>query len=427
MSAKRPALRKHLYSHPELVTFWGTKATMVGVLLIGLRCDGTDESRRFPNQAQRPPIESAVDLAAKGETIPFDLASSRPAADLATSNQDGGPPVPSIDLCGRPTACVMAGTRDLATWPFSRCSPWNMPIGSGVQYGVLSSPAFANQAGDPQTTAAINSTSWSHPIYLEDPVSGSANMVSGNDAQGQPVSFRLMLPKGLAPAGGSDGHLHIIDSSRTTVYEMFQATVGAGFVQATDLITNDLKGLGVFDGESTPQKELWHGTRAYGGSAIGGLIRKGELSGGIPHALAVAVQRAAMNRITPNGMGYVWPASYRDDDWKTTYGASGTLHMGSLLAIPRGQDLATILKTEGITDPAVVQMALALQDYGAYVVDATSDNLTFYAEPAEAAAAAMDESQLARLIPYLVVVTNSTEGSPGGGGTPRKCLAPESQ
>ncbi len=425
MTPRLTTTRKTLFSHPELVTFWGAKATMVGLLLIGLRCDGTDQHFRPSDAGDGQMIEAATDLSVSdAANPPLDLGPIRPAADLRPSDFDGGSPVTLQDLCGQPAACIMAGTRELASWPFSRCSPWNMPIGEGAQAGVLSSPSLSNKAGDPKTTAAINSTSWSHPIYLEDPTGGTASMVSGNNELGLPVSFRLMLPSGIAPAIGTDGHLHIIDSSRTLVYEMYQAVVGSGFVQATDLIVNDLQGSGVFEGDRSPFKELWHGARAYGGSAIGGLIRKNELRDGIPHALAVAVQRAALNRNTPNGMGYVWPASYRDDGWMTSYGVSGTLHMGSLIAIAAGQDLQTLFSREGITDPAVQQIALSLQDYGAYVVDATSDNLSFYAEPAAVEAARIDDLQLARLIPYLVVVQNSTPSSVGGGGIPRKCLAP---
>ena len=236
----------------------------------------------------------------------------------------------------------------------------------------------------------------------------------------------LMLPLALTPAVGADSHLHVIDAAERTVYEMFEArwSTDGSSVLATDLIKNDLYGAGVFDGASSPQGEIWHGVRAYGGSAIAGLIRKGELAGGIRHALAIAVQRAAMNQNTANGRGYVWPASYRDDGWQRTYGKSGNVHMGTLLALAASEPRQQILAREEITDPGVQAIAAALQDYGAYVVDATSDNLTFYAEPAELAAERIDTAQLARLLPYLRVIGNSDAEHVGGGGRGRQCFAP---
>lgn len=57
-------------------------------------------------------------------------------------------------------------------------------------------------------------------------------------------------------------------------------------------------------------------------------------------------------------------------------------------------------------------------------MDATSDNISFYAEPAELAASAVDDSELVRLLPYLMLVANAAPSQVGGGGIPRRCLAP---
>jgi hypothetical protein len=417
-----PFQSRRLFSRRLQWAAGGTQLAVLGVLLGSLRCDATDLT----------PINMGVDLASDLRIEPgvsdlsaaaaIDLQSDRGIADLQGS--DAGP---AIDLCGIAGACVMAGTRDLAAWPFSRCSPWNRPIGDGAVLAAIDSPSFFHTQGDPRTTAAMNSASWSHPVYLEDPGSGTAADVSGKNELGSWTSFRLMLPSGVMPAAGSDAHLHIISASRTSVYEMFSASITASGVSALALVVNDLQGAGVFDGQQSPDREIWHGVRAYGGSAIGGLIRKGELASGIPHALAVAVRRAAMNKNTPNKLGYVWPASYRDDGWETTYGASGVLHMGSLLVLPGQLELPRLFASESISSPQVQAVAVALQDYGAYVVDATSDNISFYAEPAEQAASAVDEAELARLLPYLKVVTNSAPSQVGGGGLPRRCLAPSWQ
>lgn len=400
---------------------------LTGALLLGVRCSfslsppdagGADAS--FKSEADLAGSDAAADFT----PAPADLASVAGGTDL-TAVGDAQAPRTGTSRCGVSDACVYSGSRDLALWPFDTCSPWNHPLGDGAQYETLSSPALWNAAGDARTTAAMNAASWSHPVYAEDPSGGRSGTLTGHNEHGTMMTYHLMLPSGTRPALGDDAHLHLVDVSRTYVYEMYQATVSGDAITAVDLIRNELRGSGVFDGLASPGKELWHGVRAYGGSAIGGLIRKGELAGTIRHALAVAVRRAAMNKTTANGMGYVWPASYRDDGWTTTYGSTGNLHMGSLLAIAASEDLSALFRRERITDTRVQAIAAALKDYGAYVVDATSDNLSFYAEPAALDADSIDTAQLSRLLPALRVVGNSDAQHVGGGGRPRQCFAPD--
>lgn len=376
---------------------------------------------------------STGDAGQDGAAAALDLSAD--LTHLEDLRMDGAPAVPfdaavmqnGFTRCGIQDVCVIPGSRDLARWPFDECSPWNHPAGSGAVYQAISSPALWTIAGDARTTAAVNSASWSHPVYMEEVRTGVADTLSGNDEQGRAVSYPLMIPAGATPAVGTDAHLHLIDLGRQHVYETYQARRVGSSIVALDLIRNDLRGTGIFDGMASPNRELWHGVRAYGGSAIAGLIRKGELGTRIPHALAVAVQRAAMNKNTPNGMGYVWPASCRDENWKTTYGSTGNVHMGTLLGLPPKEDRQALFLRERITDPRVQVIAAALQDYGAYVVDATSDNISFYAEPAETEAERIDTDQLAKLLPYLRVVANSDPEHPGGGGRPLTCFAPAAE
>jgi hypothetical protein len=164
----------------------------------------------------------------------------------------------------------------------------------------------------------------------------------------------------------------------------------------------DLYGDGIADG----------GTRAYGGSALGGLIRTWELeAGAIHHVLALAL---AEERMRP---GPVWPATREDGG---TEGYAGSIPMGTLVAIPPDVDVEALDLT-----PGGHVLARALQDYGAYVVDSSSQ-VTFYAEPgaetsAELAQARTDVEQLAQL---LLPVLNSGPDSVGGGGERRAAPAP---
>ena len=167
------------------------------------------------------------------------------------------------------------------------------------------------------------------------------------------------------------------------------------------------------------------GTRAYGGSGIGGLIRRGELANGIPARPGGRGATWRDEQERPGGNPFVWPANAADAGYATTYATSGNVYMGSLLAIPPAVDIAAIgLGTSG---PGY-QIARALQDYGAYVVDATSDNMNFYIEPAAASEIppAID-GLVSTAIQYVQVVTNNGPSTVGGGGTPRRPLAPPTQ
>jgi hypothetical protein len=70
---------------------------------------------------------------------------------------------------------------------------------------------------------------------------------------------------------------------------------------------------------------------------------------------------------TPGGGGWVWPAISADDNWQSTYrGQEVTnLYMGGLVAIPLSVDINGL----GLRLPQSVNIARALQQYGAYIVD----------------------------------------------------------
>lgn len=96
--------------------------------------------------------------------------------------------------------------------------------------------------------------------------------------------------------------------------------------------------------------------------------------------------------------------------------------MGSLLAIPPTTDITKL--GVGSSGPGY-QVAKALQDYGAYLVDSSGDNMTFQAEPAALGnvPATMDD-QLTLIIQALKVVGNNAPNAIGGGGKPRRPYAP---
>ena len=80
------------------------------------------------------------------------------------------------------------------------------------------------------------------------------------------------------------------------------------------------------------------------------------------------------------------------------------------------------------------EIAKALQDYGGYIVDMGGAPLILFSDEAAAdELGGVEEIRkhgggtgllMTKVIPHLRVVTNNTPSSLGGGGTPRRPLAP---
>jgi hypothetical protein len=281
-----------------------------------------------------------------------------------------------------------------------------MPIGSGAQYAEASASQTRNLI-DPAVPAWINAEEYSHPVVRarsSDPLA----TVSWRYASFAPwvdgsTSFRI--PSDARPAVGVDAHLHVIEPTQTFVHETFE-------MSGTDTGWRALKyGRFALDGTGIGSRPGTNdGTRAYGGSSLGGLIRTWEVQEGrIRHALALALTNSQLRD------GYVWPATTQDTGGSRY---AGEVPMGSLVAIPPGVDVSAL----GLS-PAGEAVARALQDYGAYVVD-RSASFALYGEPSAEALLGPARADLAHIRSHLRVVTNNSASSVGGGGTPRVPLAP---
>lgn len=268
------------------------------------------------------------------------------------------PVLPRAETAVRPApgAATAAVARDPLRWPFTTDSPWNLPLRRADRLeppGAACTRALRWSGG-----SDINAAEWSHPIYAARPTDAPAAIY----VRGERVAS-VRIPRTAAPAGpateGTDAHLHVVDEDRRHVHELWHARWRPdGALEAEGYTRNDLYGPGVGSG----------GERAYGGSAIGGLIRTGELRNGIRHALALALPRRLQRR------GPVWPATAEDRGAAGTY--RGAVPLGQRVALPRDVDLAKLgLGPEGLL------LARALQDYGALDVDSAGD-VSLYAEPA---------------------------------------------
>ncbi len=190
-----------------------------------------------------------------------------------------------------------------------------------------------------------------------------------------------------------------------------------------------------------------NGRRASLIAPFAGLIRYPELSNGfIPHALAATIgaDMLACQPTSPEAYNFTgqafpqaWPAFGYDQQniaggalgaasgglYKNAY---GNIPMGSLLAIPKSLTLSPSL-FQTCTGPndticQVYVVAVALQDYGAYVVDTGSNTyMTLMAELNDADVVRQNPTylanDLAHILHNLELVTNNSQTTVGGVAT----------
>lgn len=170
----------------------------------------------------------------------------------------------------------------------------------------------------------------------------------GADLTGVPI------PPDAQPAPGSDGHMVILDDAGPTAYEFWQARRTDLGWQASGGVALDLRGDGV--------NPTGGGVRASSLSLLLGLVTYDEVQSGAPihHALAWAFDH-------PNAGYFAAPATSSD----------GNKVGGRSLSIPEGArvqlDPALDLSTLGLS-PAGRRLAEALQRYGMFCVDNSSDS-----------------------------------------------------
>jgi hypothetical protein len=283
----------------------------------------------------------------------------------------------------------------------------------------------------------VNQYEYSHPVnqaQASDPlvtVTDPSHTTTSVPAGG---TWTERIPTTARIAAGSDKHMHVITPDDLFVQEHFATSRNADGSYTTYRrhqvsLTGD--GIG-------PQ----NGTRAYGGSALGGLIRGWEVdpahpgyTGTIAHPLAVALRPDQQyysgttlpddgHGATYNGagygraQGYVWPATEQDYNSPTAY--TGAVPMGAYFAIPPAVNIDTL----GLTTPQARMVAKAAQDYGVYVTDG-SGATAFYVEDDAAAATDAFTSALIgpswaaddvkRILKALRVVTSNGPTTPNGG------------
>jgi len=244
------------------------------------------------------------------------------------------------------------GTRSLFMWPFASDCLWNRSLGANARFEPIHSPGF--NPHEPLHNAIIG-----RPIFNE-VENFPVHRVLVNDHPVLDVRFADRWKPGFA----ADRPVIVIaDPLGMRVAELRGADrLPSGELTAKEVITSRLDGPGTA------------GLAQSGVSALGGVIRYGELTRGIPHALAASVRRDSLG---------------------------GNLRLGTRLALPPSLDV-TRLGT-GNVDPGV-KLAHALQDYGVFITDTGEQPFALFAwyenTPPDLA------SEIAALLPYLQVVTD---------------------
>ena len=363
--------------------------------------------------------------------------------------------------CSAPLLPSGSGTRNPLLQPFATSSIWNMPIGSQAAFApanLTANPASSDSGTTNVQWAVVFGLDSEHiiltptapvvQIYYEGNAwSGSSRCgaTSTGSDNGFPVSVPIPASYTVPSDNGNDGAAILAPDGQTLIQFQPLALCNAGGsgTGASMAPTVNLYGPGILGA---------HG--GSGMSSIGGSIRVGELRPGqvgMQHALKVDMNYYEYYHASSQAQSYRWPAVTSDGAWQnyglTSGGAQGANYsnpamvMGALLAIPSSVSIGSLnLQTE----PGK-QLAWTLQNYGAYIVDSSTDCCFNFSEEESPVGSVSAQFQSDYGFPMMVrfnsgsawaqdietirtvlqVVNNNGPNSIGGGGTPLQPLAPQ--
>ena len=332
--------------------------------------------------------------------------------------------------------------RNKFLWPFSKTSIWNTPIGSNATYvdadfgtlGLVYADAeyiYQSSAADPvQKVYLIGG--WVPRVPIEPTPSYISIHIADN----------YIVPDAtLVPYNTPNNAAAMIEPDSLNYYELEPLTrpdyggkVYAYNANLNGEATQSIKGEGT-----------WGAHFGSGLSTLGGSIRSGEINGPDPIRHAIKLEfdtHVFWKNPADAAQSYRWPA-YNCDGNTSSYGIYNTSNkaqtVGALLAIPPSIKLESLnLKTA-----QAKKIFQTLQDYGAYIVDATGDGYKpngGYSVTVCAEKKVVDTefnfqgspdvnlnwfNDFKVLLKSLKIVDNNSPATIGGGGTPRQSLAPD--
>jgi len=337
----------------------------------------------LPDVMEEPSPPSAI-VQATPEPTPVQVAIASPTPGQMAASQSSQTTQAEEGVSPEP---LRLAERDLFSKPFASESPWNRALGSQATYEAV---AWAAPSANGEVRLARR------PIYkglMGQPV----DIRAGGRVAGQ---VRIPTKPDLRPF--ADMPLCIGDGEGF-LWELARPELTFRGLRCREAARVDLRG-GGFHG----------GLGQYGGSAMGGVIRDGELSAGIPHALALGVNTRLLNSRGGDGRAFVWPATGPLQVNTAGLGGRGNVLIGTLLALPPEVDIAQF-------GPAR-EIARALQDYGTYVTQGLKRGGFEFYVAGDGSPELREE--LEKMVSLLKVVANNVPSTPGGGGEPRRPAAP---
>lgn len=289
------------------------------------------------------------------------------------------------------------GVRVAADHPFDSTSIWALPIVTAPVLEAVDGPITRSLRSG---RAYVNQGKYGHQVFVaseDDPVMTITDKYAYRSTSGR-------VPADAVAAGGSDRHVHVLQPDGHTLMEMIRfERVSDTEARVSRVHKVDLRGTGLGPA---------NGVRAYGGSAIGGLIRAWEVdrddpryTGRIDHPLAWALSFDQLKHtpdprydkwqyhtsgetdeqgqpgwpvgeprfVTVDGErrgGFMkritrWPATEEDHGAPGNY--AGEVVMGTYFCIPGDVDPEPL-----DLSPAARMVFDAMQNYGGYVVDTTA-------------------------------------------------------
>jgi hypothetical protein len=257
---------------------------------------------------------------------------------------------------------------------FAPTSFWNEPVpasapldpSSAAIVAALNEEELEEQSG---AGAAINTTSWSVPIYIVPADQSTVRVTlagSTPSAALQAAWAAVPLPSDAQPANGTDKHLVVWQPSTNRMWEFWRLERIAGSWSASwgGAMHNVTADKGVYGPEAWSGAATNWGASASSLPIAGGLITLEDLERGeINHALAISVPNTRYG-------AFASPAQRTD---------GGSTHASSL---PEGAHLRLdpSLNLAGLhLPPFTLMLAKAAQRYGIFVRD-TASNIALYGQ-----------------------------------------------
>ena len=315
--------------------------------------------------------------------------------------------------------------RDPWMWPFAVDSIWNSPIGSKARYlpaGLREAPHVGLDVEYLIVTKATD------PVEAVFPPSGWNKRWPGDTTKrlGElHVPASLVIPDAKEGSTPNACTAFLMPDGRTVKQlEPACRMAEGGHIVGWLREDQDLYGPGIY------------GTHYGSGlSTLGGSIRKGELLGNRPirHAIKLNVWGDQLY-YGSEVKGFRWPADRSDSYAPNGYhGKNPSLVMGTLLALRPDVTPDSL----GVRSDIGKKLFNALQDYGAYISDDSGwDDYDLCAEVGVQEEVQQKfgttigfnngsyRDELMAMIIHLAIVDNNLAASIGGGGTPRRPLAP---